>query len=296
MQDLNDMLLFAKIVEAGGYSAAARALGLPTSKLSRHISDLEESLGVRLLNRTTRKISTTEVGRMFYLHCVAVVAQAQAAREAIEKTRSAPCGVLRVSCPPGLLHNQVHRTVTRFLADHPLVRLQLDATNRRVDIVEEGIDVAIRVRTAPPESSELVVRPLGKTELVLLGSPSLLEQHGRPVVVADLASYPTLGMSGVGEKHVWQLVKGEGSAEAHVHIPRLATDDFTTLYEAAVAGLGITYLPEYMARAAVAAGTLEHVLPELSLPQGTVQAVFSSRRGMVPAVRSFLDALVEDFA
>jgi DNA-binding transcriptional LysR family regulator len=296
MLNLNDMHLFVEVVQAGGYSAAARALGIPTSKLSRHIADLEQSLGVRLLNRTTRKISTTDVGQTFYQHCVGLVEAAHAAREAIEKTRSEPYGTIRVSCPIGLLPNRVANIVTQFLADHPQVRIELEATNRRVDVIEERIDVALRVRTAPPQDSELVVRPLARSQMALVGSPALLKSLGHPVTVADLSRFPTLAMTCPGEKHVWQFQKEGKDVEEHGHVPRLATDDFSTLHDAAAKGLGITCLPEFMAETALRAGVLERVLPELSLPQGTVQVVFSSRRGMVPAVRAFVDALVTGYS
>lgn len=295
MHDLNDMYLFAKVVEQGGYSAAARHLGMQVSRLSRRISELEASLGVRLLNRTTRKISLTDVGNTFYQHCIALVAEAQAARDTIDRTRAEPQGLVRISCPVGLLQSNVAAIVTRFLLEKPLVRVYVEATNRRVEVVEEGFDIALRVRNLPLEDSNLAVRMLANTELILIGSPGLLAQHGRPQQIADLSRYSTLSMTRPGDKYTWQFTRLDGSIEAVSLLPRLATDDFVTLHRAALNGLGITYLPKFMVQQDLASGALEHVLPELTIPQGVVHALFPSRRGLVPAVRDFIDALVEGF-
>jgi DNA-binding transcriptional LysR family regulator len=296
MQYLNDMYLFAKVVEHGGYSAAARALGMPTSRLSRRIVELEQALDVRLLNRTTRKISMTEVGRQFHQHCVALVAEASAARDTIEHTRAEPSGLVRISCPLGLLHSRVGAIAADFLQAHPLVRLHVDATNRRVDVVDEGYDIALRVRTPPLLDSDLVVRPLGSSQLILLASPALLAAHGEPSSLSDLDRFQTLSMTSPGERHRWQFEGPDGQVQTHVHTPRLITDDFVSLRQGALNGLGLTFLPEFMAHADIENGLLRHVLPQFALPQGVVHAVFPSRRGMAPAVRALIDALVRGFS
>lgn len=149
MQDLNAMLLFAQVVEHGSYSAAARATGVQTSKLSRRIAQLELQLGVRLLQRTTRKVTVTEVGQSYYLHCAALAAEAAAAQDAIDRTRSTPQGLVRMSCPISLIEGAVGPILARFLVLHPLVRVYVDMTNRRVDLIEEGFDIALRVRSLP---------------------------------------------------------------------------------------------------------------------------------------------------
>src|SRR5258706_3980185 len=186
MHDLNDMYMFAKVIEHGGYSAASRALGIATSKLSRRVSELERRLGVHLVNRTTRSISLSDTGETFYRHCLAMVAEAEAAREAIERTRSAPQGLVRISCPVGLLLSDVGAILARFMADNPAVRLNLEATNRRVDVVEEGVELAVRVRLPPLEDSDLVVRPLGKSQMILLCSRWVISQHCKACFGHDL--------------------------------------------------------------------------------------------------------------
>lgn len=294
-QDLNAMYLFAKVVEHGGYSAAARALGLQTSRLSRRVAELEAQLGVRLLQRTTRRITVTEVGQRFYRHCAALAAEAEAAQETIDRTRSTPQGLVRLSCPVGLLHSQVAAILSRYLADHPQVRLQVEATNRRVEVVDEGFDIALRARMPPLEDSDLAIRPLGTTELVLVASPWLFAHHEPPAQADDLARLPTLSMVHTSGLHTWRLQRSDGSTVSVRHLPRLVADDLQTLRQAAVDGIGLTYLPRFVVQADLASGRLQRVLPELSLPQGIVHAVFPSRRGLVPAVRLLIDALARDF-
>ena len=159
--DLNDLRLFAEVVEHGSYTAAARSLGLQTSKLSRRIRALEEALGVRLLNRTSRSLSLTDTGRQFHQHCLALVAEAKAAKDVVDRTRAKAQGVVRISCPVALLESGISAMLVRYIQDNPEVQVRLDATNRRVDVVEEGLDFAIRVRLPPLENTDLAVRQLG---------------------------------------------------------------------------------------------------------------------------------------
>ena len=295
MHDLNDMYLFAKVIEYGGYSAASRALGIATSKLSRRVSELEHRLGVHLVNRTTRSISLSDTGETFYRHCLAMVGEADAAREAIERTRSAPQGLVRISCPVGLLLSDVAAILARFMADNPAVRLALEATNRRVDVVEEGFDLAVRVRLPPLEDSELAVRPLGKSPMILACSRWFMAQHGTPATADDLSKLPTLSMARPGNKHSWQFVGADGKEVEVQHTPRLATDDLATLRTAALEGIGIALLPDSLIRKDLAGGSLVEVLPELKVVAGIVHVVFASRKGLVPAVRALIDALAAGF-
>ena len=211
LHDLNDMAYFAKVVEHGGFSAAARALGLQTSLLSRRLSALEARLGVRLLQRSTRRIALTDIGDRYLQHCKALLAQAQAAQAVVDATRETPRGLVRMSCPPGLLENGVGRVVARYLADWPEVRLQVEATNRRVDVIEEGFDLALRVRRPPLDDSGLVVRPLSTGSAILVGSPALLQRCGRPTGPDDLARVPSMGFGWVAGRHTWTLVAPDGS-------------------------------------------------------------------------------------
>jgi DNA-binding transcriptional LysR family regulator len=293
MQDLNAMLLFAKVVEHGSYSAAARATGLQTSKLSRRIAELERQLGVRLLQRTTRKVSVTDVGQSYYLHCAALAAEAKAAEEAIDRTRSSPQGLVRISCPISLIQGAVGAIVARFLVEQPLVRIYVDMTNRRVDVVEEGFDIALRVRTPPLEASDLAMRKISDNAAMLVASGAFLDRHGRPAHPSDLARFATVSMTTAGDKYTWHFREQDCTAIIVTHTPRLMTDSFEALHEAALAGVGVAYLPQFVVQESVRTGALERVLPEFSLPPGLLHAVFPSRRGMVPAVRALIDALAE---
>jgi DNA-binding transcriptional LysR family regulator len=295
MHDLNAMYLFAKVVEHGGYTAAARALGLQTSRISRHVTDLEKSLGVRLLNRTTRRMSLTDVGQTFYQHCAALVAEAQAATEIIDRTRSVPQGVVRMSCPVPLLETDVAAIVARYLVENPLVRVQIDATGRRVNVIEEGIDLALRVRRPPLEDSGLAMRPLSDTRSVLVCSPRIFPGRGRPREPAELTELPTLDMSSAADRYSWEFETPDGREVSVTHVPRLMTDDMATLRRAALEGVGIALLPYFMARDGLTSGALELLLPEFRMPASLVHVVFPSRRGLVPAVRTLLDALVAGF-
>jgi len=295
MHDLNAMYLFAKVVEHGGYTAAARALGMQTSKISRHVTDLEKELGVRLLNRTTRRMSVTDIGQTFYQHCAALVAEAQAATEIIDRTRSVPQGVVRMSCPVPLLETDVAAIVSRYLVDNPLVRVQIDATSRRVNVIEEGVDVALRVRRPPLEDSGLAIRPLSDTASMLVSSPHLFGQRRRPSHPSELAELPTLEMTSATDRYSWQFQTPDGGEVSVSHVPRLMTDDFATLRRAAIDGAGIALLPYFMVRDGLASGVLEQLLPDFGSPASLVHAVFPSRRGLVPAVRTLLDALVAGF-
>jgi DNA-binding transcriptional LysR family regulator len=291
MQDLNAMVFFAKVVEHGSYSAAARALGLQTSKLSRRIAELERRLGVRLLQRTTRKISVTDVGQSYYLHCAALEAEASAAQEAIDRTRSTPQGLVRMSCPISLIEGVVGAILARFLTEYPLVRVYVDMTNRRVDVVEEGFDIALRVRTPPLETSDLAMHKFADSTAMLVASPALLDRYERPVHPRDLERLPTISMATPGDKYTWQFREKNCTPITLTHTPRLMTDSFEALREAALSGVGVAYLPQFVVQESVNVGALERLLREFSLPPGLLHAVFPSRRGMVPAVRALIDAL-----
>jgi DNA-binding transcriptional LysR family regulator len=295
-KDLNNLYFFARVVDFGSYTAAAEALGLQTSKLSRRVGALESELGVRLLNRTTRKLSLTEAGKTFHRHCVALIAEAEAARDAINQTLSSPRGMVRISCPTGLLQGGVADILARYLTAHPQVRVALEATNRRVDVIDEGIDIAIRVRLPPLEDSDLAMRSFGGSQMILVGSPALVAAHGRPQALADIARMPTLSMGTAGKEQSWRLFSPDSKPAELIHSPSLSTDDLYTLRRAAICGIGVACLPALVVADDLSSGALVRLLPSLSSQAGVVHAVFPSRRGMVPAVRSLLDFLSAGFA
>ena len=291
MQDLNDMLYFAEVAERGGFAAAGRALGVPKSRLSRRIAELEARLGVRLLQRTTRKLSLTSVGETYLRHCAAMRDEALAASEAVALVQAVPRGPLRISCPVTLAQTSVGYLIPRYMAAHPQVTLDVMVTNRVVDLVEEGVDVALRVRPTLDDSGSLVIKLLGEGRGQLLASPALLQRQGTPQSLADLQRMDMVAMSAVGGFSEWTLTGPDGVAQVIKRQARLVADDLQTLKLAMLAGAGLGFLPPLISQAERQAQLLVPVLPGWSLPTSQVHAVFTSRRGQVPAVRSFLDFL-----
>jgi DNA-binding transcriptional LysR family regulator len=294
MQDLNDMAYFAEVVDRGGFAAAGRALGIPKSKLSRRVGELEKRLGVRLLQRTTRKLSLTEAGELYHRHAVAMREQAEAAEEAVAMVQNEPRGTIHVTCPITLAQTTIGPILPRFLKGHPLVRVEMQLTNRVVDLVKEGVDVALRVRPTLDDSGSLVVKKLAISQGLLVIAPSVLEAHPRPDSAEDLSRLPAIAMSAVDGRAIWYL-RGPGDREQAVHVrPGFTADDLLTLKYAAMAGTGMTILPDYMCTRELREGRLVEVLPAWRPRPSIMHAVFPSRRGMVPAVRRFLDFLGEN--
>ena len=293
MQDLNDMLYFAEVVERGGFAAAGRVLGVPKSRLSRRVSDLEAQLGVRLLQRTTRKIALTEVGEAYLRHCQAMRESAQAAWDTVAQVQAAPRGTIRVSCPVTLAQTVLGELMPVFLARHPQVRVEMQVSNRAVNLVEEGVDVALRVRSSLDDSASMVVKRLDVARQVLVASPELLMRQGTPEALEDLTRLDSIAMSAPDGRATWHLTGPQGAHQVVHHHPRYVADDLLTLKFAALAGTGMCWLPDYMCHEEMRDGRLVRVLPEWAPTPGIVHAVFPSRRGLSPAVRSFLDYLGE---
>jgi DNA-binding transcriptional LysR family regulator len=291
MRDLNDLYYFAQVVEHRGFAPASRALHVPKSRLSRRIALLEEGLGVRLIQRSSRHFSVTDIGQEFYRHCQAMLVEANAADEAIALRRAEPQGVVRVSCPIALAQVRVGAILADFMLACPRVGVMLESTNRRVDVIAEGFDIAIRVRPPPLEDSGLVLRVFAERGWRLVASPALLERLGQPRVPADLHAFPTVDMVPPVGPHVWEL---DGPAGAHAslhHAPRMISDDMIALRTAAMRGVGIAQLPDMIVADQLRNGELLPLLPGWSPKMGIVHAVFPSRRGLLPAVRALIDFL-----
>jgi DNA-binding transcriptional LysR family regulator len=296
MPDLNDLYYFAQVVEHGGFAPAGRALGVPKSKLSRRIALLEERLGAQLILRSTRSFAVTEVGRSYYTHCRAMLTEAEAAEESVAMTHAEPRGVIRMSCPVALLATRIGEMLAGFMALYPRVELHLEETNRRVDVVAEGIDLAVRVRPPPLEDSELLLRVLSDRGQCLVASPTLLAQFGTPTGPTDLARLPSMDLGQPQDEHRW-ILNGPDGARAEVrHRPRYVSGAMLALRAAAVAGVGIVQLPRMMLGEAFGRGELVPVLADWEPRREIIHVVFASRRGQLPAVRLLIDHLVERFA
>ena len=295
MFDLNDLFLYAKVVEHGGFAPAGRMLGLPKSRLSRRVSRLEERLGVRLIQRSTRHFAVTEIGQEYYQYCVAMMEQALAAEDTIERSRAEPRGMVRVACTTALLDARVATMLARFMAECPVVELLVKSFNRRVDVISEGFDLVLSVRHQPLESSELIMRKLAQCQCRLVAAPSVLSSAGPTLGPADLVELPSLCWGPNVQDYVWEL-DGPNGASASIHLrPRIVSDDVSVLREGALAGVGVVLLPEEVVRGDLASGRLVNVLDDWAPKMGDVVAIFPSRRGLMPAVRKLIDFLAEAF-
>ncbi|OOG37618.1 LysR family transcriptional regulator [Rhodanobacter sp. C06] len=293
LQDLNDLYFFAAVVEHGGFSAAGRALGVPKSRLSKRVAQLEDRLGVRLLQRTTRRFVVTEVGERFYAHCRAVLEEARAAQEAVDELRAEPRGVVRLSCPVSLTQTILAHVLPDFMAQYPRLQVRVLSSDRRVDLLGEGYDVAIRVRSKLDTDTNMVVRSFGQSRVLPVASPALLDALGRPGHPDELAKLPALSMQEHEGPQTWELIDAAGERVSVEVQARLICGDFAVLLEAARRGIGVTLLPEFVCAPAVARGELEVLLPEWSAPEGTMHFIYPSRRGMLPGVRALVDFLAE---
>lgn len=292
MRDLNDYYYFVQVVDYRGFSSAARAIGVQKSLLSRRIAVLETFLNTRLLQRSSRHFSLTQTGLRFYEHCKAMLAEAELAEQSIAQLQAEPCGLIRMSCPVALLNFQFGAILSRFLVRYPSVTLQLESTNRRVDVLQEGYDLAVRVRFPPIAPSDLVMRVLDTSTQCLVGAPDILAaQLATP---ADLAAFPSMDFHTNPAEHCWSLENERGQSATVFHTPRLVTDDLAVLREAALAGVGIVQLPTIMVWKDVQAGRLVQALPQWTPRAGLVHAVIPSRKGVMPAVRALLDFMAEE--
>jgi DNA-binding transcriptional LysR family regulator len=296
MNDLNDLAYFAHVAEHGGFAAAERVTGIPKSKLSRRIAALEQRLGVRLIQRSTRRFAITDIGQRTLQHARAMLAEADAAQALARDESAAPRGTVRLACPPALLQHAVGDMLARFLNAWPQVALQVQSTNRNVDVWQDGVDLALRVR-APGAAllQDEIVKPLALSAHLLVAAPALLANAAPPATPADLARLPTLALGNSPDAARWRLT-GPAGALAEVPLqPRLVVDDMGALLCAALAGVGCAALPRLMVHGPLTRGDLQEVLPGWAPPPGVVQAAFASRQGVRPAVRQLLDALAADF-
>ena len=291
MQPLEGFYYFTQVVEHAGFARAARALGIPKSRLSRHVAALEAELSVRLLNRSTRRFAVTEVGQEVYRHARAMLTEADAAVEAVEFARAEPRGNLKVSCPVALAQWSLAPIVPDFMRQYPSIRLQLDVSNRRVDVLNEGFDVALRVRTHPSGEDGLVMRAFRQVDEFLVAAPEYLARAQPLQEPAQLAEHATLDNAAELEHRVWELIGPQAQAVRIEFAPRLVCREFVLLHAAVRAALGIALLPESIVREDLQSGALARVLPQWNTPQGILHVVFPSRRGMLPALRAFIDFL-----
>lgn len=293
MLNLNDMVLFADVMEHGGFSAASRVLGMPKSSISRKIANLEKQLSVQLMHRSTRKLSLTPDGENFLRHCRDMRQAARHAFESVSRAQSEPRGTVRMSAPITLALSTLAQELPVFMDRYPKVQVDVQALNRPVDPMVEGIDLALRVRQQIEDSTSLVARTLNINHSILVCNPRLVQQHGPFDSPQDLDRLDTVAMSVRNGRSNWLLHGPDGARYTHAHTPCYVADDLHMLLCAAVHGRGLAVLPEYLCRQDLQSGKLQQLLPEWGPPPGIIHAVFPAGRTQVPAVRCLLDFLTE---
>jgi DNA-binding transcriptional LysR family regulator len=291
--DLPSLDAFAKIVHSGSFTRAADVLGTHKARLSRVVGQMEHELGVRLLERSTRSLSLTEVGREFHERALAILAAVDDARRAVQQTRVEPIGTLRLSCGVEFGMLAVGRWIERYLALYPHMKVDAEITGRVVDLVHEGFDLAIRVGPLP--ASSLAARRLGALTYALYAAPRYLERRGPPRSPQDLSSHELLVFSAGRPRTSWQLRAGREAITIPLQ-PRMRASNTFVIRDAAAAGLGVAVLPRLIGDPLVADGRLRTVLDGWSPPEVPVSAVFASARFLAPKVRAFVSLATEAFA
>ena len=285
----NDLFLFAQAVEHGGFAAAARKLVMPKSTVSKRVAELEAALGARLVQRTSRSFVLTDVGRDVYEHARAALIEIEAAEAAVRRRQAEPSGTVRLTASIPTVQMELAPRLPVLAAAHPKLRLVVHATDRFVDIVQEGFDIAIRSHFGPLPDSGLVARKLRTEPFVLVASPGYLAGRGTPAEPHDLAAHDAI-LAGPAS---WRLRDAAGREASVTPVGRMVADESTMILEAAAAGLGVAVLPEPFTREAVAAGRLVRVLPDWTAGEVTTTILTPHRRGQLPAVRAVVDFLAD---
>jgi len=290
MDTLDAMRVFVAVVERNGFSAAAQALDLSTAGVTRQIAALEKRLSTRLLNRTTRRVSPTSTGAAYYAECVRLLAEFDALEAGISAQALEPSGRLRINAPVSYGIARLGPLLAGYRARYPQVELDLSLSDRLVDMVEEGYDVAIRITRQP--NPALIARKLADAQISLCAAPAYLDAHGRPQQPEDLSAHQCLSYSYWAGGDAWPLQGPRGEVSVPVR-GSVRANNGDVLREAAIAGMGIILQPDFLVADALADGRLERVLPEWAVPGIGIHAVYTSRSHLAPKVRSFIDYLVE---
>ncbi|MEO8905245.1 MAG: LysR family transcriptional regulator [Polyangiaceae bacterium] len=291
MQDLNEIAIFARVVREQSFTKAARALGLPKSTVSERVSRLEERLGVRLLERTTRHVRPTAAGAAYYERAARVVAEIEEANAAITDIHRSPKGLLRVGSPLLFGHSFLGDFVAEFLVSYPEVEVELIVADRRFDVVEEGLDLAVHV-LGPIEGS-LIARKIGTAERMCVASPAYLAQHKPPQVPKDLLKHSCI-VSSNDRRATWVFSK-DGRAESIAIQGRYSVNSVQSVLSAALRGAGVSVLPAFFCAEAVRAGHLAPVLEDWSAGHSEIHVVYPGSRHLSARVRLFVDALIDRF-
>jgi LysR family transcriptional regulator, regulator for bpeEF and oprC len=290
MEDLNAVLVFLKVAEMGGFIAAARSLDLPKSTVSLKVNELEQRLGVRLLHRTTRRVSLTEEGRLYYENCLPLIDALQDANDAIASLPGHPRGVLRVTAPVMFIHSFLGSRLPEFLQTYPDLRIVLNATNDRKDLVKDGYDLAIRVGALA--DSTLMMKRLTVDRSRLFASPAYLQTYGEPNSIAELKNHVLLSVDQSQNEPTWTLHHEQQATEIFRFRPRLLSNDIVSVYQSVLAGLGIGLIPEFLLKMEPKERELINVLPQWSSTPVPINAIYSSHKYMPQKIKVFLEFLM----
>ena len=293
MDRLTEMEAFVRVVDLGGFTDAARKMGVSKSAVSKHVSALEARLGARLLNRTTRRVNPTEIGLAYYDRAARVLSEAQEADAMAASMQGTPQGELRISAPLSFGIRHLGPAVSDFLNAYPEVSARISLDDRFVELVAEGFDLAVRVGALP--DSTLIARKLSETALLLVAAPDYLRRTGTPQTLDDLAEHELLHYSNLASGHSWKL-RGPGGDERQVRATgRLTINNGDALLRAACDGLGIALSPAFICADAMAEGRLVEVLPSARPTPLGIWAVYPAGRYTQPKLRAFVDFLAERF-
>jgi DNA-binding transcriptional LysR family regulator len=286
MLDLNDILIFARVVEAGSFTAAARLLGMPKATVSRRIAALEREVGMRLIQRTTRSLNMTDAGRLYYEQSSQALRTIEDANLRLAEARAEPSGTIRISAPVGFGDSFLTGAVSDFLGEHPKTRVELCLTDDQLNLVESGIDLAFRTGILP--DSTLVARKLGSTHRILCASPDYLARRGVPAMPADLARHHCV-IAGPSTASAHWVLDGPHGQETVTVSGRFAANEMRAVIAAAIAGFGIAQLPNRIAETSIGDGRLRRVLGDYTTPVGGLYAVYPSSRHLSPLVKAFIE-------
>ena len=294
--DLNDYFYFVHVIEKRGFSAASEALGLPKSRLSRHIRQLEERMGARLIQRTTRQFNVTELGETFYAHARTVVDEMENAENAVRRKKNRLSGNVTISCSVGVAQFAMKELIARFLAENPLVTVSQQVTNRKIDLVASGVDLAIRGHSVALPDSSLIQRPLAQVDWQLFAASDYEDQHGALRDPSDVDNHQTLALGWQSPHGEWALENQSGEKLTVKITPRLKSDDMSTLKCAAAGGAGLVALPAYTCREELKRGQLRRVLSNWHAGAPQLSLVAPTRKGQPQAVVAIQDFLLAEFA
>lgn len=293
MHSFDDYYYFYLVVKHGGFSAASEASNITKSKLSRRILGLEAKYNITLIQRSTRHFKVTTLGQELYEECIKIIQQVDCAHNVLLKQKSEPEGLVKISCPPVMMERQIRPLLNQFLKNHPKVQVELELSSRRVDVLHDDIDLAIRTNFAENEDSSIIVRDVIKTVHCLVVSPEVLQ--GRVLEhITELSEFPSIVLGTQKNRHQWHLHHLAQQEQIEIPLnPRIKSNDLAGAYYAVLDGLGIADLPNLTVKDDIEAGRLIHLFPEWCSNVGTIQLVYASRKGQRLVMEQLIEYLVE---